>query len=311
MEQNPATVYDIAIIGAGPAGMTAAIYSARANMNVLLLDKLAPGGQIVNTFVIQNYPGMGSINGAELAIKMYEHTMELGVTFDYGTVTVIQEKNQLKEIFCEEGNRYTAKAVIIAVGTEHRMLDVPHEADFAGTQISWCAICDGAHYQGKEVLVVGGGNSAVEEAIYLAEMAKRVKLITLFSLTADSIACDKLRSMENVEIYEFYDILEFLPGNRFTGLRAKSTRTEEEIVLQADGCFEYIGLKPSAGAFHDLGIVDAHGYIEADNDMKTAMPGIFAAGDVTSKMLRQVVTACGDGAVASQSAVKYVRSLTE
>lgn len=301
--------YDVAIIGAGPAGMTAAIYAARANLQVLLLDKLAPGGQIVNTFEIQNYTGMGTINGAELAIKMFEHTQELGVAFDYGTVTAIQSEGNIKKLICEEGQTFEARAVIIATGTKPRMLGVPGELDFAGTSISWCAICDGAHYRDKKVIVIGGGNSAVEEAIYLAGMAEEVTIVTLFNLTADPLACDKLRAMPNVKIYEYYDILEFIGEDKFAGLKAKSTKTEEEITVLADGAFEYIGLKPTAEAFKDLGILNEHGYIEADAFMATKVPGIYAAGDIISKHLRQVITACSDGAIAAQSVAKYVENL--
>lgn len=307
MEKDKKEVYDIVIVGAGPAGMTAAIYSARANMRVLLLDKLAPGGQIVNTFEIQNYPGLNTISGADLAIKMYEHTLELGVTFDYGTVIEVKEHGLEKEIICLEGQSYFCQAVILALGTEHRILNVPHEMDFIGKQISFCAICDGAHYLDKEVIVIGGGNSAVEEAIYVAELAKKVKVITLFALTADPIACDRLKDMGNVEVYEYYDVTEFLPGDKFSGLKAKSTQTGEELILSADGCFEYIGLKPAAEAFICLGILNKAGYIETDSAMATKVPGIFAAGDITNKTLRQVITACGDGAVASQAAVKFIR----
>lgn len=300
--------YDVAIIGAGPAGMTASIYAARANLNVLLLDKLAPGGQIVNTFEIQNYTGMGTVNGAELAIKMYEHTQELGVTFDYGTVTEIQCEGDIKKIICEEGHTFEAKAVIIATGTKPRMLGIPKEADFAGTSISWCAICDGAQYRDKKVIVIGGGNSAVEEAIYLAGLAKEVIVVTLFNLTADPSACEKLRALPNVKIYEYYENIEFLGDDKFEGLRVKSTKTGEELVLEADGAFEYIGLKPTSEPFKNLGIVNEQGYIETDKYMATKVPGIYAAGDIIDKHLRQVITACSDGAIAAQSVAKYVEN---
>jgi len=301
--------FDLAIIGAGPAGMTAAIYGVRANLNVLLLDKLAPGGQIVNTFEIQNYTGMGSINGADLAIKMFEHTQELGVTFDYGTVTDIQTEGDSKKLLCEEGHSYEAKAVIIATGTKPRMLGVPGEEDFAGSSISWCAICDGAHYRDKEVIVIGGGNSAVEEAIYLAGLAKKVTIVTLLNLTADPSACAKLRSMSNVNIYEYYDILEFFSADKAIGLKAKSTQTGERITLVADGAFEYIGLQPTSDAFKELGILNDYGYIETDACMATKVAGIYGAGDITSKHLRQVITACSDGAIAAQAVAKYVEKL--
>ncbi|AET70361.1 thioredoxin reductase [Desulfosporosinus orientis DSM 765] len=302
-------MYDLAIIGSGPAGMTAAIYAARANLNVLLLDKLAPGGQIVNTFEIQNYTGMGTINGAELAIKMFEHTQELGVTFDYGTITSIESEGIIKKLICEEGQTFEAKAVIIATGTKPRMLGVPGELNFAGSSISWCAICDGPHYLNKKVIVIGGGNSAVEEAIYLASLAEEVTVVTLFNLTADPGACDKLRVLPNVKIYEYYNILEFLGADKFAGLKAKSTKTGQEITVNADGAFEYIGLQPTADAFKVLCIVNDYGYIETDAFMATKVPGIYGAGDITSKHLRQVITACSDGAIAALSAAKYIEKL--
>ena len=301
--------YDVAIIGAGPAGMTAAIYAARANLSVLMLDKLAPGGQIVNTFEVQNYTGMGSINGAELAIKMFEHTQELGVTFDYGTVRSIETEGSEKKLLCEEGQTFTAKAVIIATGTRPRMLDVPKELQFAGICISWCAICDGPHYRDKKVIVIGGGNSAVEESIYLASLAEEVIIVTLFDLTADPSACDKLRALPNVTIHEYHEIIEFLGEDKFTGLRARSTKTGEEITVHAAGAFEYIGLEPTAEAFRSLGILNSFGYVEANAQMATAVPGIYGAGDINSKHLRQIVTACSDGAIAAQAAAKYISNL--
>lgn len=301
--------YDVAIVGAGPAGMTAAIYAARANLQVLLLDKLAPGGQIVNTFEVQNYTGMGSINGAELAIKMFEHTQELGVTFDYGTVTAIESEGLKKRIICAEGQTFEAMAIIIATGTKPRILGVPGELKFAGTSISWCAICDGPHYQGKKVIVIGGGNSAVEEAIYLAGLAEEVIIVTLFNLTADPSACEKLRALPNIKIYEYHKITEFIGDNVFEGLKAVSTRTGEEITVQAAGAFEYIGLEPTAHAFRDLGILNEHGYIDTDGHMATKKAGIYGAGDINSKHLRQIVTACSDGAIAAQAVAKYIEKL--
>ena len=302
-------VFDVAIVGAGPAGMTAAIYAARANLKVLLIDKLAPGGQIVNTFEVQNYPALGTINGAELAIKMFEHTQELGILFDYGTVNDIQLGENHKTLLCEEGHSYQAKAVIVATGTKPRMLGVPNELQFAGTSISWCAICDGPHYKDKKVIVIGGGNSAVEEAIYLASLAEEVIIVTLFNLTADLSACNKLCSLPNVRIYEFFSILEFLGDAKFEGLRAQSTKTGEEIAIYAAGAFEYIGLEPTAEAFRSLGILNSHGYIEVNQYMATKVPGIFSAGDINSKHLRQIVTACSDGAIAAQGAAKYISKL--
>jgi len=303
--------YDVAIVGAGPAGMTAAIYAVRANLKVILLDKLAPGGQMLNTHEIQNYTGMGTINGAELAIKMLEHTQGLGMEFDYGTVVALEQEGTIKKLICEEGHSFEAKAVIIATGTKPKMLGVPGELNFAGTSISWCAICDGPHYHNKKVIIIGGGNSAAEEAIYLASLAKEVTVVTLFNLTADPLVCKKLRALPNVKIYEYFEILEFTGAEKFTGLRAKSAKTGEELIVQGDGAFEYIGLNPTADAFKELGILNEYGYIETDDFMATKMPGIFGAGDITSKHLRQVITACSDGAIAAQSAAKYIEKRNE
>ena len=301
-------MYDLIVIGCGPAGMTAAIYAKRANLNVLLLDKLAPGGQIVNTHEIENYTGTGRINGAELAIRMYEHTMELNIPMEYGTVESIGTDGMWKLVKCTEGNNYKTKSVIIATGTKPRILHVENEDNFIGNGISFCAICDGAQYHGKDVIVIGGGNSAVEEAIYLASIVNHLTVVTLFNLTADPIACDKLRTLENVTVMEYHDILSFNSGDKFTGLTAKSTETGEITIVLADGAFEYIGLEPTTKPFELLGILNDYGYIKTNANMETEIDGILAAGDVIEKNLRQVITACSDGAIAAQNAAKYVRN---
>lgn len=301
---------DVIIIGAGPAGMTAAIYAARANMKVVLLEKLAPGGQIINTHEIQNYTGLGTIEGAELAYKMFEHTQELQVEFDYGTVKEIQVDGAIKRVVCEEDNKvFEAKAIIIATGTVPRRLNVPGEENFAGSNISWCAICDGAYYRDKDVVVIGGGNSAVEEAIYLASLATSVKVVTMFDLTADPVSCDKLRSLDNVTIYPYHNVEAFLGEGKLESVHIKSTQTGEEAVINCDGVFEYIGLKPSTEAFENAGVLDDYGYVVVNAQMETAIPGVYGAGDVVTKQLRQVVTACSDGAIAAQAVSKYIEKL--
>ncbi len=303
--------YDIIIVGGGPAGLTAAIYAVRANMKTLILDKLAPGGQIINTNEIENYTGMGAINGADLAIKMFEHTQELGAEFDYKTVIEIEDMGKTKKVKCEEDScEYEASAVIIATGTSPRRLGIKGEEEHAGGGLSWCAICDGAQYKGKDVVVIGGGNSAVEESIYLAGIVNKLTVITMFDLTADPKACDKLRAMENVTVYPFQEILEFTGETSLEGVRFKSTKEDTaEKYVTCDGIFEYIGLEPTADFCKPLGILNSHGFIEGDASMQTKIPGVFGAGDVTSKMLRQVVTACSDGAIAANAASKYVESL--
>lgn len=302
--------YDVIIIGAGPAGMTAAIYAARADMNVLMLDRLAPGGQIINTNEIQNYPGVGTINGAELAYQMFEHTQQFeNITFDYGTVKEIRDDGAEKTVVCEEDDKtFTAKALILATGTRPRCLGIPGEDMFRGNGISWCAICDGAQYRDRDVVVIGGGNSAVEESIFLAGIVKSLTIVTMFDLTADPIACDKLRAMDNVTIYPYQDILEFVGDGKLEGVHFKSTKTGEEKTVACDGVFEYIGLTPTTEYLKDAGVLNQMGYIEVDEKMHTKVAGIYGAGDCVTKNLRQVITACADGAIAAQEASHYVQN---
>ena len=295
--------YDVIIVGAGPAGMTAAIYAARADMNVLLLDKLAPGGQIINTNEIQNYPGVGTINGAELAYQMFEHTQQFeNIAFDYGTVKEILDEGKVKKVLCEEDDKeFTAKAIILATGTRPRCLDIPGEDKFRGNGISWCAICDGAQYRDKDVVVIGGGNSAVEESIFLAGIVKSLTIVTMFDLTADPMACDKLRAMDHVTVYPYQDILDFTGDTKLTGVHFKSTKTGEENTVSCDGVFEYIGLTPTTEFLKDLGVLNQFGYVEVDEKMHTKV----------TKNLRQVITACADGAIAAQEASHYVQNLED
>ncbi|WP_320007669.1 FAD-dependent oxidoreductase [Maridesulfovibrio sp.] len=303
--------YDVVIIGSGPAGMTAAIYAVRANMKTLLLDKLAPGGQMVNTNEIENYTGSGTVNGAELSMQMFEHTQELGVEFDYKTVLEIEDKGDIKILRCEEDDTVLeTTTVILATGTVPRSLEIPGEERFAGSGISWCAICDGAQYRDKDVVVIGGGNSAVEESIYLAGIVNKLTVVTMFDLTADPKVCDKLRGMENVTVYPYQDVLEFTGESKLSGVSIKSTKEDAtERHVTCDGVFEYIGLKPTSDNFAGLGILDKFGCIIVDDEMQTSVKGIYGAGDITNKKLRQIVTACSDGAIAANSAAKYVESL--
>ncbi len=304
------TDYDLIIIGSGPAGMTAAVYAARADLHVLLLDKLAPGGQIINTNEINNYTGIQSVNGAELAMQMFEHTQALNVEFDYRTVTEIRDVSEgVKEVVCLEDEKvYTAKTVIIATGTRHRTLGLPSEERWKGNGISWCAVCDGEQYRDKDVVVIGGGNSAVEESIYLAGIVKSLTIVTMFDLTADPMVCDKLRAMDKVTIYPYQDVLEFAGEEKLSGVRFRSTKTGEERSVSCDGVFEFIGLEPTTEFAEKLGVLD-RGYVSTDRNMHTAVPGVFAAGDCTVKNLRQVITACGDGAIAAEEAAHYVQKL--
>ncbi|MEG7531096.1 MAG: FAD-dependent oxidoreductase [Hungatella sp.] len=303
--------YDVVIVGAGPSGLTAAIYAARANMKVLLLDKLAPGGQIINTNEIQNYPGVGNIPGADLAYQMFEHVQSFDhVTFDYKTVVEIKEDTEGKLVVCKEDDEVIgANAVIVATGTSPRRLNIPGEAPFLGHGISWCAICDGAQFANREVVVIGGGNSAVEEATFLAPSVTHLSLITLYDLTADRIACERLRSFSNVTIWTFQDVLKFTGDDKLCGVKIKSTITGEEKTVECDGVFEYIGLIPITDFLEKNKILNSAHYVSVDDKMHTKMKGVFAAGDCIEKNLRQVITACADGAIAAQEASHYVKEI--
>lgn len=306
-------IYDCIIIGSGPAGMTAAIYGARADMNVLLLDKLSPGGQVINTNEVQNYPGMDTINGAELAMKMYEHVSVFpNVTFDYRTVKKIENEGKTKKVYCEEDDMvFEGYSVIVASGTRPRSLHVPNEGKYAGHGVSWCAICDGAQYRDKDVVVIGGGNSAVEESIFLAGIVHHLTIVTMIGLTADPIACDKLRAMGNVTVYEYQDVLGFTEKDgHLAGVEFVSNKEDKtQRTVECDGVFEYIGLTPTTEYLKEMDILEPHGYVETDMDMHTKIDGIFGAGDCTSKHIRQIITASNDGAIAALEASHYVKRI--
>lgn len=292
--------------------MTAAIYGVRANLKVLLLDRLAPGGQIINTNEIENYPGAGKVNGAELAFKMFEHTQELGVDFEYRTVTKIESVDNVKKVYTEESDEVIeALAVIVATGTRPRTLNIPGEEEFKGSAISWCAICDGAKYRDKDVVIIGGGNSAVDEGTYLATITKSLTIVTDFDLTADPVSSDYLRSLPNVTVYPYKRVTEFVGENgEFKGVKFVDKETgENEQIVYCDGVFEYIGAIPSTDFLKGTEIIGSHGYIETNEKMATKIPGIFGAGDCISKHLRQVVTATADGAIAAQEASSYIKAL--
>ena len=244
---------------------------------------------------------------------MFEHTQQFdNIAFDYGTVKSITDEGKVKRVLCEEDDKeFTAKAIILATGTRPRCLDIPGEDKFRGNGISWCAICDGAQYRDRDVVVIGGGNSAVEESIFLAGIVKSLTIVTMFDLTADPMACDKLRAMDHVTVYPYQDILEFTGDTKLTGVHFKSTKTGEENTVSCDGVFEYIGLTPTTEFLKDLGVLNQFGYVEVDEKMHTKAAGIYGAGDCVTKNLRQVITACADGAIAAQEASHYVQNLED
>lgn len=302
-------MYDVIIIGAGPAGMTAALYASRSNLSVLMIERGAPGGQMNNTAEVENYPGFDSIMGPELAQKMYENVEKFGTENAYGIVQDIKDHGDYKEVITEDQS-YQAKTVIIATGCVHRKLGVAGEESFAGRGVSYCAVCDGAFFRNKRLLVVGGGDSAVEEAIYLTRFASEVVIVhRRDELRAQKIIQD--RAFANEKISFIWDsVVEEIVGNDMvvTGAKIRNVKTNEVHEEPADGLFIYVGLEPLTEPFKNSGITNEAGWIETDNEMKTSIPGVFAIGDAREKELRQITTAVGEGGIAGQQVYKYIEA---
>lgn len=303
-------MYDLVIIGAGPAGLTAAIYAQRANLKTIMIEKSAPGGQIVNTGEIENYTGFTKLSGGDLALNMFNHAMALGVEYGYGDVRSVVKDKGLFTITSDQ-ETYTAKAVIVASGMIQRKLGLENEERLSSNGISWCAICDGPIYKGEDVVVIGGGNSAVEESSYLATLVNHLTIVqNLPQFTADKKAIAHLNKLSNVTPYFNSVVTQFIVENeKLAGVEITNTVTQEKKIIPCKGVFEYIGWNPNTYMLKGLNITNAWGYIEANEKMETAIPGLFAAGDVRVKQIRQVVTATSDGAIAVQNALKYLESL--
>ena len=300
-------MYDTIIIGAGPAGMTAALYAARSNLKVALLERGIPGGQMNNTADIENYPGYANISGPELAEKMFEPLENLGVEHLFGLVEKIEDRGDFKEIVTED-ERFEAKTVIIASGANHRHLGVPGEEDYNSRGVSYCAVCDGAFFRNEDLLVVGGGDSAVEEAIFLTRFAKSVTIVhRRDELRAQKVLQDRAFANEKIR-FVWDSVVESIHGDerKVTGVTFKNVKTGETSQADFGGIFIYVGLDPVSEFAADLGITDEAGWILTDHQMKTSVAGIYAVGDVRQKDLRQITTAVGDGATASQEAYKYL-----
>ena len=300
-------MYDTIIIGAGPAGMTAALYAARSNLKVALLERGIPGGQMNNTADIENYPGYANISGPELAEKMFEPLENLGVEHLFGLVEKIEDRGDFKEIITED-ERFEAKTVIVASGANHRHLGVPGEEDYNSRGVSYCAVCDGAFFRNEDLLVVGGGDSAVEEAIFLTRFAKSVTIVhRRDELRAQKVLQDRAFANEKIR-FVWDSVVESIHGDerKVTGVTFKNVKTGETSQADFGGIFIYVGLDPVSEFAADLGITDEAGWILTDHQMKTSVAGINAVGDVRQKDLRQITTAVGDGAIASQEAYKYL-----
>lgn len=300
-------IYDTIIIGAGPAGMTAALYAARSNLKVATLEQGAPGGQMNNTSDIENYPGFELISGPELSMKMFEPLEKLGVENLYGIVTGIEDKGDYKLIKTEDES-YETKTVIIATGAKHRHIGVPGEAEFNSRGVSYCAVCDGAFFRNQDLLVVGGGDSAVEEALFLTRFASSVTIVhRRDELRAQKVLQD--RAFANEKISFIWDsVVKEIKGDdiKVRSVDIENVKTGQVTNHEFGGVFVYVGLDPVSDFVQDLGITDENGWIPTDDHMKTSRKGIFAIGDVRQKDLRQITTAVGDGAMAGQQAYQYI-----
>lgn len=299
-------MYDIIIVGGGPAGLTAAIYSLRAGKTVLVIEKNGFGGQIAFSPKVENIPGTISIGGAEFADKLTEQAMNLGADMELENVIRVED-GETKKVYTEEGNCFEAGAVILAVGVKHRMLGLSGEAELVGNGLSFCAVCDGAFYAGQDVAMIGGGNSALQEALLLSEVCRKVTVVqNLPSFTGEKKLADALTAKENVEVFFSTVVAEYLSENgTLNGLRIRNENGEEQ-VLTVDGAFLAVGLVPENEAFASLAELNNWGYFASGEDCTTQTPGIFVAGDCRSKAIRQVTTAAGDGAVAAMAACRHL-----
>lgn len=304
--------YDVVIIGAGPAGMTAALYASRANLSVVMLDRGIYGGQMNNTADIENFPGFKSVLGPDLSKDMYESSTQFGAEYAYGNVESIRDDGATKLVKTDMGDEFEAKVVIIGTGSEYKKLGIPGEEDFSGRGVSYCAVCDGAFFKGTDVVVVGGGDSAIEEGLYLTQLASKVTVIhRRDQLRAQKIIQDRAFANPKMEFVWNSNVTEVVGEGKVTGVKVNNNQTGEDSFIEAAGVFIYVGVKPMTAAFADLGILDEQGWIPTDDHMHTKVPGILAVGDVRKKDLRQITTAVGDGGVAGQQAYEYIQALND
>ena len=300
-------LYDVIVIGGGPGGYTAALYAARANLSVAILEKLSPGGQMGTTDVIDNYPGFPQgVNGFELAMQMKEGAERFGAQTQLAEVTQVELAGQVKTIHTSGGD-YQARTVVLATGAHPRELGLPGERELRGRGVSYCATCDGMFYRGKTVVVVGGGNTAVSDVLYLSRLCEKVYLVhRRDTLRASKVYLDPLQKAENVEFVWDSEVKQLLRDQAVTGVRVRNKKTGEERDIPCGGVFVAVGYLPNTQLYRGQGELDEAGYVLADETTQTNLPGVFAVGDLRKKPLRQVVTAASDGAVAAHFIEEYL-----
>lgn len=305
-------IYDVIIAGAGPAGMTAAVYASRANLNTLMIEKGIPGGQMTDTEDVENYPGYDHILGADLSNKMFEHAKKFGAEYVFGDIKEVKDYGEYKLLIA--GNKeYKTRSLIIATGAQFKKMGIIGEEDLTGRGVSYCAVCDGAFFKDRELIVIGGGDSAVEEGMYLTRFAKKVTIVHRRNkLRAQKILQERAFNNDKIEII-WDTVAQSINGTdgKVSSVTLENVKSGEKYDHSIDGIFIYIGMVPLSEPFKKLNITNDDGYIPTNEQMETNIPGIFAAGDIREKELRQIVTATGDGSIAAESAIKYIEELTE
>lgn len=302
-------MYDIIIIGAGPSGMTAGIYAEQARKNVLILEKDTYGGQILKADKVKNYPGFNEISGFEFATKLYNQLKELEPNIKFEEVIEIKNFEDYKEVITKKGS-YKTKSIIIASGAQNRKLELPNEDNLIGKGISYCATCDGMFFKDKIVAITGGGNTAIDDALYLSNIVKKLYLIYRQNdFRIESINLSKLKEKENVEFILNSNIIDIKGNNKLENITVKNNNTNEESTLNIEGLFIAIGHIPVSSMCKNIIDTDEKGYIISKEDCKTNIDGIFAAGDIRIKDIRQLTTACSDGTVAALNACKYLNQI--
>jgi len=303
-------VYDVLIIGGGPGGLTAGIYAGRAQLKVGMLERLMPGGQVASTDRIENYPGFeDGIGGMELMQKMEKQARRFGLEVLSGKVNDVQLDSNPKKVVAD-GAEYFARTVIIATGTDPKLLNVPGEAEFKGRGVSYCATCDGPFFQDKDVVVVGGGSSGIQESLYLTRFVRSIQLVEFLDhLNAEKILEKRARENPKFSFYLNHQVLSINGKEKVESVTVKDRATGDEKVLKADGVFIWVGLIPNTDFVEGKVDINKWGYVVTNEKMETSIPGVFAVGDVRDKEIRQISTAVGDGTIAAQSALKYIESL--
>ncbi len=300
-------IYDMLILGGGPGGYTAALYAARAGLDTLLIERMSAGGQMALTGEIENYPGFDEgVDGFTLGMKMQTAAEKFGAKTEYDEVTEVDFSGKIKRV-STVGGEFLGKTVVISTGANPRELGVKGESELVGRGVHYCAHCDGRFYKDKTVAVIGGGNSAVSDALYLSRLAKKVYLVhRRDSLRAEKIFEEALKNADNIEILWNSKVEDFITDGRVTGLKLRSTQSEKVSEIECDGVFVSIGRKPATDFLQGVVALDKNGYIIADESTKTGLDGVYAVGDVRTKPLRQIVTAAADGAVAVHFAEEYL-----